>query len=450
MKEQKPEIRAKNFQEVSLGYTPEQAMQEAKRCLQCKNAPCKKGCPAHVLIPEFIKLITEEKLADAAMKIKETHAYPSVCGRVCPQEHQCEGSCVFFKRGDPIAIGNLERYVGDWERENLKEYLPTVKMQKNKKVAIIGSGPAGITAARELAREGFDVSIFEALHETGGVLTYGIPEFRLPKDIVQTEINRLLKKGVKIIKNTVINKSLTIDDLLQHEGFAAVFIGAGAGLPAFMNIPGENSVGVYSANEYLTRVNLMRAYSENTKTPIIRGKTVVTVGGGNVAMDAARTALRLGAERSLIIYRRTEAEMPARLPEVHHAKEEGIEFHMLCNPTEIIANEQKRVTAIKCVRMELGEADASGRRSPKVIPGSDFEIPCEAVIIAIGNKPNPLMRQSADIKMSAHGTIEVDSHGRTSKKFVYAAGDIVTGAATVIEAMGAAKIAAKAMMEDLG
>jgi len=409
------------------------------------------GCPVNVKIPEFVALIAEGKFIEAARKIKETNALPAICGRVCPQEEQCEARCVLGKKGDAVSIGNLERFAADYEREQGQVEIPQIKPSTGKKVAIVGSGPAGLTCAGELVKEGFAVTIFEALHEAGGVLVYGIPEFRLPKAIVKTEIEYLERLGVKIEKNFVVGKTATIDDLLNEEGFDAVFVGSGAGLPSFMKIKGENHIGVYSANEYLTRSNLMRAYEDQAQTPVMKGKRAVTVGGGNVAMDAARTALRLGAEKSMIVYRRSEAEMPARKAEVHHAKQEGIEFNLLCNPLEIYANEQGFVTGMRCVRMQLGEADASGRRRPEIIPGSEFDIPCDVVIIAIGNTPNPLIPSTTpDIEVSKHGTIVADMEsGRTTKKKVYAGGDIVTGAATVILAMGAGKAAARSIMEDL-
>jgi glutamate synthase (NADPH/NADH) small chain len=451
MQEQEPAVRRRNYGEVPFGYSEDDAFTEAQRCLQCKRPLCVDGCPVNVKIPEFIKLIAERNFAAAAPKIKETNSLPAVCGRVCPQESQCESKCVLGKKGDPIAVGNLERFSADWEMNHSTFQLPQLKPSNGKKVAVIGSGPAGLTVAGELVKEGFDITIFEALHESGGVLVYGIPEFRLPKKIVKTEIAYLLKLGVKLEKNVVVGKTITVDALMREEGFSAVFVGTGAGLPSFMSIPGENAVGVYSANEYLTRANLMKAYLEHAETPIIKGRCVVTVGGGNVAMDSARTALRMGAERSIIVYRRTEAEMPARAAEIHHAQQEGIEFNLLCNPIAIDANEKGRVTGIRCIRMELGEPDDSGRRRPVPVKGSDFTIPCDVVVIAIGNRPNPLIPDTTpDIQVSRHGTIVAnEADGRTSKKFVYAGGDIVTGAATVILAMGAGKIAAQSIMQDL-
>ena len=460
MKEQDPVARGRNFDEVPFGYTAEEAGAEASRCLRCKKPLCTDGCPVNVKIPDFIGLIADGDFAGAARKIKETNALPAICGRVCPQESQCEKLCILGKKGDPVAIGNLERFAADWERENCADGHTTgehagspLRVGNGKKVAVIGSGPAGLTCAGELVKHGFDVTIFEALHEAGGVLVYGIPEFRLPKQIVKKEIEYLETLGVKIVKNFVVGRTATIDDLFCEEKFDAVFVGSGAGLPSFMKIPGENSIGVYSANEYLTRSNLMKAFTGNPSTPIMKGKRVITVGGGNVAMDSARTALRLGAEKSMIVYRRSEAEMPAREAEIHHAKEEGIEFHLLCNPVEIISDNNGAVTGVKCVRMELGDPDATGRRRPSAISGSEFTIDCDVAIIAIGNRPNPLIPETTkDLKTSEkNGTIIADeSDGRTSKKFVYAGGDIVTGAATVILAMGAGKVAAKSIVQDLG
>jgi len=451
MRKQDPKIRAKNFDEVPLGYSRKEAIKEANRCLQCKKPLCVGGCPVHVKIPEFIKLIADENFAEASPKIKETNALPAICGRVCPQEVQCEMKCVLNKKNDPIAIGHLERFAADWERENTKITTPKIKPKNGKRIGVVGSGPAGLTVSAELAKEGFEVTIFEALHEAGGVLVYGIPEYRLPKDIVKEEINYLEKLGVKIIKNFVVGKTATIDELMQEEKFDAIFVGTGAGLPVFMNVPGENSIGVYSANEYLTRSNLMKAFKPNSKTPIMHGKRVIIVGGGNVAMDSARTALRLGAELSMIVYRRSEKEMPARDSEIHHAKEEGVEFNLLCNPVAILADDEGKVIGARCVRMELGEPDASGRQRPIPITNSEFEISCDTVIVAIGNRPNPLIPNATpDIEISKRGNIQAnEADGRTSKKYVYAGGDIVTGAATVILAMGAGKIAARSIIEDL-
>lgn len=451
MREQLPEVRSNNFKEVPFGYSEEEAAAEASRCLQCKKPQCVEGCPVNVQIPQFIGLIAQRDFAAAARKIKETNALPAICGRVCPQEEQCESKCILGKKGDTVSIGNLERFAADWERTNNKVEMPEIKAKNGKRVAIAGSGPAGLACAGDLVKLGFDVTIFEALHEAGGVLVYGIPEFRLPKEIVKNEIEYLKKMGVKIEKNFVVGKTATIDDLFIEEGFDAVFVGSGAGLPSFMKIKGENSIGVYSANEYLTRSNLMKAYDFQAHTPIMLAKNVVTIGGGNVAMDAARTALRLGADKSMLVYRRGKDEMPARKAEIHHAEEEGIEFHFLCNPIEIVANNDGFVKGIKCIRMELGEPDASGRRKPVPVQGSEFEIACDAVVIAIGNSPNPLIPSSTPgLETSKWGTIVAnDEDGRTSKKNVYAGGDIVTGAATVILAMGAGKKAAKSIVEDL-
>jgi glutamate synthase (NADPH) small chain len=451
MPEQDARERVKNFKEVPLGYSEQQAQTEAKRCLNCKKPLCIEGCPVNVKIPEFIKLIVDGKYAEAARKIKETNALPAICGRVCPQETQCEAKCILGKKGTPIAVGNLERFCADYEMTFGEFVLPEMKPKNGRKVGVVGSGPAGLTAAGELVKQGFDVTIFEALHEPGGVLVYGIPEFRLPKDIVRKEISYLEKLGVKLERNFIVGKTATVDGLMNEEGYDAIFVGSGAGLPSFMHLPGENSIGVYSANEYLTRSNLMKAFKDEADTPIIRGKNVVTVGGGNVAMDSARTALRLGANSSTIVYRRTEAEMPARTAEVHHAQQEGIIFKLLTNPVAVIAEDQGFVKAIRCIRMELGEPDESGRRRPLPVTNSEFDIACDVVIIAIGNNPNPLIPETTpDIKVSKHGTIIAnEADGRTSKKFVYAGGDIVTGAATVILAMGAGKAAAKSIEEDL-
>jgi glutamate synthase (NADPH/NADH) small chain len=452
MKEQDPAVRGRNFNEVPCGYTGDEAKSEAARCLRCKKPLCVDGCPVNINIPGFIGLIAEGDFAAAATKLKEANALPAICGRVCPQETQCEALCILGKKGEPVAIGNLERFAADTERESGNIGLPQKRPPNGKRVAVVGSGPAGLTCAGELVKAGFDVTVFEALHEAGGVLVYGIPEFRLPKAIVKKEIEYLEALGVKLVRNFVVGRTATIDDLFDEEKFDAVFVGSGAGLPSFMGIKGENSTGVYSANEYLTRSNLMKAYVDNPSTPVMRGKRVITVGGGNVAMDSARTALRLGAEESTIVYRRSEAEMPARSAEIHHAKEEGIKFNLLCNPVEIIAGKSGQVTGVKCVRMELGEPDASGRRRPIEVKSSEFVIDCDVAVIAIGNSPNPLIPDTTPgLGVSEkHGTIianEVD--GRTSKKFVYAGGDIVTGAATVILAMGAGKTAAKSIMQDL-
>ncbi len=450
MKEQDPSVRAHNFSEVPAGYTPEEAQAEAARCLACKKPLCVQGCPVNVRIPEFVGLIANGKYLEAARKIKEANTLPAICGRVCPQETQCEAKCILGKKGDPVAIGNLERFAADWEMANAAFEMPSMEPRNGKKVGVVGSGPAGLTAAGELVKLGFDVTIFEAFHEAGGVLVYGIPEFRLPKEIVKKEIGYLLKLGVTLERNFIVGRTATIDGLLSEEGYCAIFVGAGAGLPVFMRIPGENSIGVYSANEYLTRSNLMKAYRDDADTPLIRGKHVVTIGGGNVAMDSARTALRLGAQTSTIVYRRTEAEMPARAAEIHHAKDEGIVFQLLSNPVSILADENGFARGIRCIRMELGPPDDSGRRRPLPVSGSEFDTACDVVIVAIGNNPNPLIRQTTpDISVTKHGTIVAsDADGRTSKKFVYAGGDIVTGAATVIQAMGAGKRAARSIVED--
>jgi glutamate synthase (NADPH/NADH) small chain len=451
MREQNPGERGRNFEEVPYGYSEEEAVAEARRCLQCKRPLCVDGCPVNIKIPEFIKLIAEGDFGGAARKIKETNALPAICGRVCPQEDQCEKRCILGKKGDPIAIGHLERFAADWEREHTDIPLPGLKPKNGRKVGVVGSGPAGLTVAGELIKEGYDVTVFEALHAPGGVLVYGIPEFRLPKEIVRKEIRYLEKLGVKIVRNFIVGKTATVDELMEEEGFDAMFVGSGAGLPSFMKIPGENSIGVYSANEYLTRSNLMKAYLRDAATPVIRGRRVVTVGGGNVAMDSARTALRLGAEKSMIVYRRSEAEMPARRAEIHHAKEEGIDFNVLCNPVEILAGDTGAVRAIRCIRMELGEPDDSGRRRPVPIEGSEFELPCDVVIIAIGNKPNPLIPDTnPDLEVTRWGTIVADeSSMATSKRGVFAGGDIVSGAATVILAMGQGKVAAESIHEYL-
>ena len=438
VREQAPEVRAKNFEEVCLGYNKEEAMEEAARCINCKNAKCVQGCPVSINIPAFIHEVKEGNMEAAYHVISESSALPAVCGRVCPQESQCEGKCIRGIKGEPISIGKLERFVADWAKE-----------KNGHKVAIIGSGPAGLTCAGDLAKMGYDVTIFEALHKAGGVLVYGIPEFRLPKDkVVAEEVENVKSLGVKIETNVIIGKSVTIDELLEEEGFEAVFIGSGAGLPMFMGIPGEQANGVFSANEYLTRNNLMKAFREDYDTPIFHGKKVAVVGGGNVAMDAARTALRLGAEVH-IIYRRSEAELPARVEEVHHAKEEGVIFDLLTNPVEILTDENDWVTGIKCVRMELGEPDASGRRRPVEIPGSEFEIEVDTVIMSLGTSPNPLISSTTiGLDINKRKCIIADEEtGKTSKEGVYAGGDAVTGAATVILAMGAGKAGAKGIDE---
>ena len=450
VREQDAKVRATNFEEVCLGYDKEEAMCEATRCINCKNAQCIKGCPVAINIPGFIEKVKEGDIEAAYQIISEASALPAVCGRVCPQESQCEGKCIRGIKGEPVSIGKLERFVADWAREN--HIKPEgAKEKKDKKVAVIGSGPSGLTCAGDLAKMGYDVTIFEALHEPGGVLVYGIPEFRLPKkDVVAKEIENVRALGVKIETNVVVGKSVTIDELLEEEGFDAVFIGSGAGLPKFMGIPGEQANGVFSANEYLTRSNLMKAFDETSNTPIMRGEKVAVVGGGNVAMDAARTALRLGAEVH-IVYRRSEEELPARVEEVHHAKEEGIIFDLLTNPTEIIADENGWVSGIKCVRMELGEPDASGRRRPVVIEGSEFLMEVDTVIMSLGTSPNPLISSTTEgLEVNKYKCIVAEEEfGKTSKEGVYAGGDAVTGAATVILAMGAGKAAAKGIDEYL-
>ena len=450
VREQDAKVRATNFEEVCYGYNKEEAVEESQRCITCKNAKCVEGCPVSIDIPAFIAAVKEEKFEEAFQVISKSSALPAVCGRVCPQESQCEGKCIRGKKGDPISIGKLERFVADWAREN--GIKPAAPAEKNgKKVAVIGSGPSGLTCAGDLAKLGYDVTIFEALHKAGGVLVYGIPEFRLPKDrVVGPEVENVKALGVKIETDVIVGRTVKLDDLIEDEGFDAVFIGSGAGLPKFMGIPGETACGVLSANEYLTRNNLMKAFVENYDTPIVHGKKVVVVGGGNVAMDAARTALRLGAETH-IVYRRSEEELPARVEEVHHAKEEGIIFDLLTNPVEILADENDWVTGIKCIRMELGEPDASGRRRPVEVPGSEFTIECDTVIMSLGTSPNPLISSTTKgLEINRRQCIvATEDTGATSKEGVYAGGDAVTGAATVILAMGAGKAAAKGIHEYL-
>jgi len=450
MPEQDPKARAKNFLEVPLGYTPEMAEEEAGRCLQCKVPACVCGCPVNINIPGFIKLITEKKYAEAARKIKETNALPAVCGRVCPQETQCEQHCVLNKMGRAIAIGRLERFAADYERENNLIQLPSKAKPNGKRVAVVGSGPSGLTVAGDLVLLGYDVTIFEAFHKPGGVLMYGIPEFRLPKDIVEKEVDYLVRLGVHLKLNEIAGRTVSVDELLSERGFDAVFIGVGAGLPKFLGIPGENFGGMYSANEYLTRSNLMKAYRfPEYDTPIVRGKRVCVIGGGNVAMDAARTALRLGGDVT-IVYRRSREEMPARKEEIHHAEEEGVKLRLLTNPVEVLGNEKKMVSGLRCSKMELGEPDESGRRKPVPVPDSDFVIECDLVINAIGAGANPLLTTStAGLELNKWGYIVADEWGLTRKDRVWAGGDIVTGMATVIEAMGAGKKAAADIHEKL-
>jgi len=450
IQEQDPKVRATNFQEVCLGYTEEEAVQEASRCLNCKNKPCVSKCPVAIDIPEFIHHVKEREFSQAAKALDKYTALPAVCGRVCPQELQCESKCVLGIKGEAVAIGKLERFVADWSRNNNVDLTQEIQ-KKDKRVAVIGSGPSGITCAGDLAKMGYDVTVFEALHEPGGVLLYGIPEFRLPKDtVVKHEVNNLRKLGVKIETNVVVGRTVTIDELMNDEKFDAVFIGSGAGLPKFMGIPGENLNGVFSANEFLTRNNLMKAFKDEYATPIKSGKCVAVVGGGNVAMDAARTALRLGSETH-IVYRRSEAELPARVEEVHHAKEEGVILDLLVNPTEILGDENGWVKGMKCVRMELGEPDASGRRRPQVIEGSEFTLDCDTVIMSLGTSPNPLIPATTKgLETNKYKCIVAEEEtGLTSKEKVYAGGDAVTGAATVILAMEAGKKAAKAIDEQL-
>ncbi|MCI8380314.1 MAG: NADPH-dependent glutamate synthase [Lachnospiraceae bacterium] len=450
VREQDAKVRATNFEEVCLGYNMEEAVEEASRCIGCKNAQCVKGCPVAIDIPGFIEKVKGGDIEAAYQVISKSSALPAVCGRVCPQESQCEGKCIRGIKGEPVSIGKLERFTADWAREN--GIVPEgAKEKQDKKVAVIGSGPAGLTCAGDLARMGYEVTIFEALHEAGGVLVYGIPEFRLPKEnVVQKEIENVKALGVKIETDVVIGKAVTVDELMKEEGFDAVFIGSGAGLPKFMGIPGENANGVFSANEYLTRSNLMKAFREDSTTPIMKGKKVAVVGGGNVAMDAARTALRLGSE-VYIVYRRSEEELPARVEEVHHAKEEGIIFHLLTNPVEILTDDNGWVNGIKCVRMELGEPDESGRRRPVVIPDSEYVIEVDTVIMALGTSPNPLISSTTGgLETNRWKCIVAnEENGATSKEGVYAGGDAVTGAATVILAMGAGKSAAQGIHEYL-
>ncbi|MGN2336856.1 NADPH-dependent glutamate synthase [Clostridium cagae] len=449
VREQNAKVRATNFEEVCLGYNEEEAKREASRCLNCKNPKCIEGCPVAINIPGFISHIKDNKFEDAAKEIAKYSALPAVCGRVCPQESQCEGKCVLGIKGEPVSIGKLERFTADWSAEHnvdLSETAPS----NGKKIAVIGSGPSGLTCAGDLAKKGYDVTIFEALHKAGGVLEYGIPEFRLPKEkVVKNEVENIKKLGVKIETNVIIGKTITVDELFEDEKFEAVFIGSGAGLPKFMGINGENANGVFSANEFLTRVNLMKAYLNEYDTPVKNGKKVAVVGGGNVAMDAARTALRLGAE-SHIVYRRSESELPARVEEVHHAKQEGIIFDLLTNPKEILTDENGWVNGMRCVKMELGEPDASGRRRPVEIEGSEFIMDVDTVIMSLGTSPNPLISSTTEgLEVNKWKCLVADENGLTTKEGVYAGGDAVTGAATVILAMGAGKKAAEAIDEYL-
>lgn len=450
VREQDPEVRAKNFEEVCLGYDSAEAELEASRCLNCKVPRCQQQCPVHVDIPGFISRVAAGDYAGASAIIGADSSLPSVCGRVCPQESQCEGACVLGVKFEPVSIGKLERFVGDWAIEHADEQEVALPPKNGKKVAVVGSGPAGLACASDLAKLGYEVKIFEALHEVGGVLVYGIPEFRLPKQrIVAKEVEAVKRLGVEIETDVIIGRTMTIDDLLDNQGYDAVFIGSGAGLPRFMGIEGENLNGVFSANEFLTRANLMHAYSDDYDTPIFAGRRAVIVGGGNVAMDAVRTAKRLGAE-AIIVYRRSEAELPARVEEVHHAKQEGIEFKMLTNPVRVIGNEAGQVIGIECVEMELGEPDASGRRSPIVKEGSNFQIDCDVVIMALGTSPNPLIKSTTSgLDTNKRGCIVADDEGRTTREGVFAGGDAVTGAATVILAMGAGRKGAKAIHEYL-
>ena len=447
MPSQDPLVRNKNFKEVALGYDEATAIEEAKRCVHCKNKPCVAGCPVAVDIPAFIALVAEGKFVEAYEVIQKTASLPAVCGRVCPQETQCEGKCTRGIKGEPVGIGRLERFVADWHMKN-GNAAPVKPESNGHKVAVVGSGPAGLTCAGDLAKRGYDVTVFEALHVAGGVLVYGIPEFRLPKNIVRREVDGLKALGVKIETDSVIGRVLTIEELKEEYGFEAVFLGTGAGLPKFMNIPGEGAKGVFSANEYLTRTNLMKAYEEGSETPILHAKRIAVVGGGNVAMDAARCAKRLGADTVYIVYRRSEAELPARREEVEHAKEEEIIFKLLTNPVAILTDKDDNVVGLKCIQMTLGEPDASGRRRPVEVPGSEFTMDVDCVIMALGTSPNPLLKQTTSgLETQRRGEIVTDENGKTSLEGVYAGGDAVTGAATVILAMGAGKVAAKAIDE---
>lgn len=450
MREMKVSERIKTFSEVPLGYNQEEAIREAERCLQCRTAPCIQGCPVSIDIPKFIRLIKERKFLESARVIKEANSLPAICGRVCPQEDQCEKACVLNKQGEPLAIGYLERFAADYERETGKIYVPEIKAKKKEKIAVIGSGPSGLTCAGELSKMGYRVTIFEGLHKGGGVLTYGIPEFRLPKEIVQKEIEYVQKLGVEIKYNMVIGKIYTIDELLK-QGFLAFYIATGAGYPSFMDVPGESLNYVYSSNEFLTRINLMKAYDfPRSDTPIKIGKKIAVIGGGNTAMDAARSALRLGPKKVYLIYRRSQKEMPARIEEIHRAEEEGLDFSLLTLPVEFLGEAQGNVCAMRCQRMKLGEQDTSGRRHPIPIPGSEFEIEVDSVVIAIGTQANPLVPMTTkNLKLNRKGYILVDERGRTSRPEIFAGGDIVSGSATVIAAMGAARIAAQAIEQYL-
>lgn len=443
MPEQKPDIRNKNFEEVANGYTEEMAINEAMRCLKCRKKPCMSGCPVMVKIPDFIAKIAEGEFEEAYQIIKETNSLPAICGRVCPQETQCEGKCVHAKKGEPVAIGRLERFAADWHAANFKDEKVEPVKGNGHKVAVVGAGPAGLACAGDLINKGYDVTVYESLHKTGGVLVYGIPEFRLPKEIVAAEVKQLEDKGVKFVTNAIIGKSITVDELMKEEGFESVFIGTGAGLPSFMNIPGENLIGVCSANEYLTRINLMKAYLPEYDTPILKANKIAVVGGGNVAMDAARCAKRMGAEEVYLIYRRSAAEIPARAEEIHHAVEEEIDFRYLTNPVKVLGDEKGQVCGIECVKMELGEPDASGRRRPVVIEGSNYVIDVDCVIMAIGTKLNKLILETTDnLEENKRGGIYTDDDAATNRPEIFAGGDAVTGAATVIKAMGAGKTAA--------
>ncbi|MGD9975852.1 MAG: NADPH-dependent glutamate synthase [Desulfatirhabdiaceae bacterium] len=451
MPEQKPEIRRRNFEEVPTGYTVQMAMEEASRCLQCKKPGCVDGCPVSVDIPGFINLILKGDMTGAIRNLWTKNALPAVCGRVCPQEVQCEGNCIVGKKGEPVAIGNLERFAADYERQNGTGVLPPREALTGKKIAVVGSGPSGLTVAGDLIRKGHEVTVLEAFHKPGGVLVYGIPEFRLPKEIVFSEVAFLEKQGVKLECNAVVGRTVSLDELFE-EGYEAIYLGVGAGLPKFLNVPGENLIGILSANEYLTRTNLMKAYRyPEYDTPIPKAKDVVVLGAGNVAMDSARTAMRLGADRVRVVYRRSREEMPARKAEIHHAEEEGIEFHLLTNPTKFIGNDAGRLTGMECLKMELGEPDASGRRRPIAIKGSEFIMDCDLAIVAVGAGANPLLTQSTDgLSLNKWGYIVTDPEtGKTSKKGVWAGGDIVTGSATVILAMGAGRKAANSIHDYL-